>query len=362
MKVDTLTSSDAAATVAVDRRILEQLLMMMIVHSLLRKEGTDDDDDDDALKKMARECMAVNRRGEQSAVSIAQLLGVTERMLDAQLLRLLDGGEEGREVMSLSDAASDQQLMDEAAATKKKRAAAKAAKKKRNKRNKAAAKHKKTRLISWLGGGILPLLMMAAFGSITTLIAFSLIHQSDGSSEGEDPPTLPPSASTSLGQRDIQSIIVSPLPVPVVLAVKSPIFSPSVDSDVSIPSMKSDERVSTCLDTPDWKDNDGYGCAHYEGVYEAGCSGTEKWAGNMGLAINHCCYCGGGSHSICTEDTEGWFNQEGWDCVLYEIIDDPGCPNYGHQTAHTNSAVKGSAIDNCCFCQIDVANNAVSES
>ena len=260
--------------------------------------------------------------------------------------------------------------MDGTAATKKKRAAAKAAKKKRHKRNKAAAKPKKTRLVSWLGGGIIPLIMVAAFGSITTLIAFSLIRQSDGSSEGEDLPTLPPSASTSLGQRDIQSII-SPLPVPAVLAVKSPIFSPS-DSEVSNPSMKSDDRaVSTCLDTPNWKDKDGYGCDHYEDMYESGCSGTDKWAGNMGLAINHCCFCGGGRHtlhtttsssSICTEDTEGWFDQRGYDCVWYEVVDGPGCPNYGHQTAHNNSTVKGSAINHCCFCQIDVANDVVSES
>eukprot|EP00985_Skeletonema_marinoi_P010274 scaffold4836_cov122-Skeletonema_marinoi.AAC.7 len=103
MKVDTLTSSDDAAA-AMDRRILEQLLMMMMVHSLLQKE--DDDDDGDALKKMAMECMAANKR-EQSAVSMAQLLVVAERMLDAQLLRLLDDGLKGREVLS-SDAASDQ--------------------------------------------------------------------------------------------------------------------------------------------------------------------------------------------------------------------------------------------------------------
>jgi len=366
MKVDTLTSSGDAAA-AMDRRILEQLLMVMMVHSLLQKEGTDDDGD--ALKKMARECMAANKM-EQSGVAMAQLLVVAERMLDAQLLRLLDGGLKGREVLS-SDATSDQQLMDaDAAVAKKKRAAAKAAKKKRHKRNKAAAKPKKTRLVSWLGGGIIPLIMVAAFGSITTLIAFSLIRQSDGSSEGEDLPTLPPSASTSLGQRDIQSII-SPLPVPAVLAVKSPIFSPS-DSEVSNPSMKSDDRaVSTCLDTPNWKDKDGYGCDHYEDMYESGCSGTDKWAGNMGLAINHCCFCGGGRHtlhtttsssSICTEDTEGWFDQRGYDCVWYEVVDGPGCPNYGHQTAHNNSTVKGSAINHCCFCQIDVANDVVSES
>eukprot|EP00984_Skeletonema_dohrnii_P038885 scaffold42658_cov122-Skeletonema_dohrnii-CCMP3373.AAC.1 len=178
MVKDTLTSSDADA--AKLRRLLEQLLMMMAIHSLLRKEGTDDDGD--ALKKMAMESMAGPIRREQSAVSVAQLLVVTGRMLDEQLLRLLDGGgEKGREVLSSDAASVDQQSMDaaaDAAAAKKKRAAT-AAKKKRNKRNKAAAKHKKTRLMSWLGGGVIPLIVMAAFGSITTLIAFSLIHQSD---------------------------------------------------------------------------------------------------------------------------------------------------------------------------------------
>eukprot|EP00985_Skeletonema_marinoi_P021635 scaffold13377_cov117-Skeletonema_marinoi.AAC.6 len=134
--------------------------------------------------------------------------------------------------------------------------------------------------------------------------------------------------------------------------------------------MNSDDRVvSTCLDTPNWKDKDGYGCAHYEGMYESGCSGTEKWVGNMGLAIDHCCFCGGGSHtlpnttsssSICTEDTEGWFDQHGYDCVWYEVMDGPGCPKYGDQIARESSTVKGTAYDHCCYCKNAVVASNVS--
>ena len=109
-----------------------------------------------------------------------------------------------------------------------------------------------------------------------------------------------------------------------------------------------------------------------EDMYESGCSGTEKWAGNMGLATDHCCFCGGGSHtlplttsssSICTEDTQGWYDLRGYDCVWYEVMDGPGCPNYGDQTSHESSTVKGSAINHCCHCKnIVVDNTVVSES
>jgi Leucine-rich repeat (LRR) protein len=155
----------------------------------LRKEG----DDDDAFDV-----------GQEQ-----ELWVIVQRLLDAQL-RLLDVGEKGRvEVLS---SASDHQLMDSATAAKKRKAEAKRKKKARNKWNKAAANQKAgSRLVSSLGGGIISLIMMAAFGSITSLISLSLIHQSDGSLEGQVPPTLPP--STYLGQRDLQSnvsIIMSP--------------------------------------------------------------------------------------------------------------------------------------------------------
>jgi hypothetical protein len=301
MDNNTLASSEdaAAAAAAKNRRLLEQLLMIMVVHSLLRNEQTDGDVEE-VLKKMTREFTAVDRRDDQPAVSKELLV-----LLEAQLLRLLDGGEKEQNMLSTVGASTDCQLKSSADA-KKKRAAA--TKKKRNKRNKAAAKHKKTKRMPWQG-----LMMMAAFGSMTALMTFSLISQSDGSSEGDDPPTLPPSASTSLGQRDIESII-SPSPVPLV-AVKSPIFSRTdVDVDdsnlpIELKAVENRRAVSTC-----------------------------------------------------NEDTSGWFDQQGYDCAWYAVMDSPGCPLYGNRTAHESSAAEGSANDHCCHCQIDVSNNVVSES
>jgi len=241
MAATTLASSDDAA----------ELLMMVrvVIHSLLRKEGDEDDAQLEHMKEMVRECgsMALSRR-DQSAVS-KELLAVTQRMLDAQL-RSLDGGEQRRVVVSSS--ASDHQLMESAAAAKKKEKAASVKKKKRNKRNKAA-KHKGTKLKSWLGGGIISLLMMAAFGSTTTLITHSLVPRSDGSSEGKAPPTLPPSTSTSLRQRKLQtSYMASMSPAslsPLAAVVQAPVFSPDTVSNRRRKS--ADERaLSTCFDTP----------------------------------------------------------------------------------------------------------------
>lgn len=295
---DTLAFSKDAAAAAKDRRLLDQLLMIMVVHSLLRNEGTDGDVEE-ALKKMARDLTVVDRRGDLSSFS-KELFVITQRMLDAQLFRSLDGGEKEQEMLSSVGASA---VIKNSAAAKKKRAAA--AKKKWNK---AAAKHKKTKLMPWQS-----LMMMAAFGSIATSAAFSLIPQSDGSSEGNDPPTLPPSASTSLGQRDIESII-SPSPVPAV-AVRSPIFSRTVDDvddnnpPIELKSVENKKAVPTC-----------------------------------------------------SEDTNGWFDQFGYDCAWYAAFDSPGCPSHGNTTAHESSAAKGSANDHCCHCQIDVSNNVVSES
>jgi len=63
---------------------------------------------------------------------------------------------------------------------------------------------------------------------------------------------------------------------------------------------------------------------------------------------------------MCT-DTEGWYSVEGYDCVWYEVMDDPGCPQYGSQTAHWSATAKGSAKDNCCYCKNDVVSTLVSE-
>jgi hypothetical protein len=317
MAAATLPSSDNAA--AMDRRILELLIMMVVIHSLLRKEGDDNVDAHlEQMKMIVRELsMSINRR-DQSAVS-SELLAINERLLDAQL-RSLDGGEnEGRDEVEVSSSASDdQQLMETAAAAKKEEKAAAAAKKKkkRNKRNKAAAKHKGTKRMSWLGGGIISLLMMAAFGfgSITTLnVAFSLIHQSDGSSEGKAPPTLPPSASTSLRQRDLQSSnVASTSPSsrsPFAVVVQAPVFLPDT---VFNRRMKSEETVPLSR-----------------------------------------------ASTICT-DTEGWYDLQGYDCSWYEVMDDPGCPQYGDLYSEYTST--GVAKDNCCYCKNDVVNTVVSES
>eukprot|EP00984_Skeletonema_dohrnii_P002312 scaffold799_cov98-Skeletonema_dohrnii-CCMP3373.AAC.1 len=125
------------------RNLLEQLLA---IRSLMPKKGTADAADDDArdvINDLAKKGKTLNKE-QFAALSTEFLLTV---LLDVMLLRLLDGG---------ATASSDpQQLMDDAAvaAKKKKRAAAK---KKRNKRNKTAKQqHKKTKLMSWLGGGII---------------------------------------------------------------------------------------------------------------------------------------------------------------------------------------------------------------
>jgi hypothetical protein len=328
--------------------------MIVVIHSLLREEGANDDAGE--LKELVTECsMAIHRRGDQSAVP-RELLVVAQRLLDAQL-RLQDGGENtGRVVVSSS--ASDHQLMETAAAAKKnEKAAAAKKKKKRNKRNKAAAKHKGTKNRSWVVGGIISLLIMAVtFGSISTL---SHIPQSHGSSEGNKaPPTLPPSSSTSLRQRDLQSgnnnmAPMSPASVsPFAALVQAPIFSPAVASNPPMNSV--DERaLLTCLDTSNWKDVNGARCTWYE-KYDHRCPEYGSlYGGSMGPATEHCCYCGGGT---CT-DTPGWYDWSGYDCSWYKVRDDPGCPQYGSQTASAYSTAQRSANDNCCYCKNEAVHS-----
>jgi hypothetical protein len=167
--------------------------------------------------------------------------------------------------------------------------------------------------MSWLGGGFLSLIMMAAVGSMTTLITLSLIRQSDGSSEGKAPPTLPPSPSTSLRQRDLQSSmsstspsVISPLPA----FVQSPVFLPAPVSNSPINFV---ETVSSLSPTS----------------------------------------------SICT-DMPGWYDARGYDCSWYEVMDVPGCPQYGDLYVGEN--IFGVANDNCCYCQNVVVSTLVSQS
>eukprot|EP00984_Skeletonema_dohrnii_P036178 scaffold36861_cov205-Skeletonema_dohrnii-CCMP3373.AAC.1 len=94
------SSKDAAER---DRHILEQLLMLMLVDSLWRKDkaGSAGDDDDGALKEVAKESMSI-MRSDQSLFS-QKRLAVTQQLLDAQFLRLMDESEEGRSAVSYSN-------------------------------------------------------------------------------------------------------------------------------------------------------------------------------------------------------------------------------------------------------------------
>eukprot|EP00984_Skeletonema_dohrnii_P015654 scaffold6800_cov89-Skeletonema_dohrnii-CCMP3373.AAC.2 len=259
---------------------------LMAIRSSMSKENEDEDsrDLDVVIKDLAKKGVTLNKE-QLTALSTEFLLTV---LLDAMLLHLLDKG---------ATVSSDrQQLMDVAAAAKKKKKAA--AKKKRYKRNKAAAKQqqKETRLMPWLSGGIISVIIMVAFSFITTpIVTLSLIQPSDGLGEGKAPPALPPSASKSLRQEDMKSNdeastspdIISPLAA----VVPTPVFAPTA---LTIRRMKFDKmRASTCLDTPNWKDKNGNGCDWYE---EYGrCAYADNYAGDMGLASNHCCVCEGGS-------------------------------------------------------------------
>eukprot|EP00986_Skeletonema_menzelii_P012483 scaffold6896_cov82-Skeletonema_menzelii.AAC.1 len=357
---DTTFTSDAAAAGMNRRMLLEQLAA---IRSLMHGE---DASDDDSSRDVIKEAMMGRKEQVAKNLSTEFLLTV---LLDILLLRLLDEGGEGQATVPPTVSSNQQRLMDDAAAKKKKKKAA--AKKKRRKRNKAAAKHKKTKLMSWLGGGMISLIMMmVAFSSIATpIFTLSLIHLGDGSGDA-NAKALPPSASTSLRQRDHGSNnaastsspgIISPLTA----VVPPPIFSPPVDTaavvvSVSSRHMKSDElRTSTCLDTPNWEDKWGYGCDAYE--RNNWCSTADNWAGFMGPATENCCYCGGGSHTFfpttCT-DAEGWFGYEGYNCGWYEVMDDPGCPRYGHileEGAYYADwyyeGYQGTANDHCCHCK-----------
>eukprot|EP00984_Skeletonema_dohrnii_P014355 scaffold6017_cov77-Skeletonema_dohrnii-CCMP3373.AAC.2 len=335
--MDVATSTSDAASMH-RRNLLEQLIT---IRSLMHKNGTAaaDDDSRDVIKDLAKKGITLNKE-QLAALSTEFLLSV---LLDLMLLRLLDEGEEGGATVPPAASSSEQQqVMDDAAAAKKRKKAA--AKKKRYKRNKAAAKRqqKETRLMSWLGGGIISVIMMVAFSFITTpIVTLSLIKPSDGSGEGKAPPALPPSVSKSLRQEDIKpndeastspaDIIISPLAA----VVPPPVFAPTALSNHRM-RMKSDEmRESTstaaidtdhptshnhnsnlptyspftpypsysptksanptqfCLDTPNWKDKYEFNICSY--------TSNGNWLGDMEMAAINCCHCDGGGGITCED-------------------------------------------------------------
>lgn len=364
---DTAFTSDATAAGMKNNRrmLLEQLatIRSLMMHS-------NGDEKDDGSHDIVREAMMC-RKEQMANLSTEFLLTV---LLDILLLRLLndekgEGEGEGETTTvppMIPPSNQQQQFMDDAAAKKKKKAAAK---RKRRKRNKAAAKHKKTKLMSWVGGGFISLIMMVAFSSITaSIFTLSLVHTSDGSSEGGAPPALPPSASTSLRQRDHHAAstslpdIISPLPA----VVPPPIFSPAT-AVVSSHRMKSDEfRTTTCIDTPNWVDIEGDGCDWYE--ENEGCPNANYWEGYMGPATENCCHCVGGGHNqsppITTPsssptisvnptqtcfDTPNWKDKDGNGCDFYDIRN--RC-----SLADDHQGYMGSATENCCSCVLQTSS------
>ena len=122
-----------------------------------------------------------------------------------------------------------------------------------------------------------------------------------------------------------------------------------------------------CIDTPNWVDGSGDGCDWYEAFDTSGCptSGNE-YEGIMGVAVDNCCHCGGGTSSATetptTEtniappsptqpeecfDTPGWVDQYGDGCEWYEAHEFPGCVSYG-----SIDGDMGAASNNCCHCSL----------
>ena len=133
----------------------------------------------------------------------------TDSLMALLILRLLQERKDGRAELLSDDAAFDQQLMNAAAVAKTER---KSADTKKSKKAAAKAKRKRKKqkrranIILLMIGGIMSLIMIANFGSVTPSISpFSLIHQSAALAAGEGP-VLPPTASRSLPKKKRQKI------------------------------------------------------------------------------------------------------------------------------------------------------------
>eukprot|EP00956_Cyclotella_meneghiniana_P010120 scaffold13973_cov43-Cyclotella_meneghiniana.AAC.3 len=136
--------------------------------------------------------------------------------------------------------------------------------------------------------------------------------------------------------------------------------------------------TTSCYDTYNWKDSEGYGCEWYTENEAPECP-EYGWSyeGIMGVAQDNCCHCKGGSETPPTldssllnstisgtdsptstlpsvdsslssscHDTPGWTDAYGESCEWYEIYEVQGCPKYGH----SDGGIMGVAQDNCCHC------------
>ena len=118
-----------------------------------------------------------------------------------------------------------------------------------------------------------------------------------------------------------------------------------------------------CFDTPNWEDSGGDDCYYYEETDE--CPFADDYAGDMGPATDHCCYCGGGSSTLpptnpptassspsssshptmtCL-DTPNWKDRINQGCDIYKNFGAPGCPR-----ADNLAGDMGPATEHCCHC------------
>ena len=82
-------------------------------------------------------------------------------------------------------------------------------------------------------------------------------------------------------------------------------------------------------------------CDWYEENDYPGCPSSGEYGGNMGSAIDNCCYC----YRVPCENTPNWVDKDGDGCDWYEENDYPGCPSYGNTGGNM-----GIANENCCHC------------
>lgn len=110
-----------------------------------------------------------------------------------------------------------------------------------------------------------------------------------------------------------------------------------------------------CQDLDGWTDDRSYGCTWYEIYDEPGCPFYGgKWSNSNGISAREaCCYCreydGISAPPVCYDYNE-WVaatNYGDIDCEWYEYNDNPGCSWQGDWWPNVNNIL---AIDACCYC------------
>ncbi len=386
---DTTLASDAAGIGMSRQILLEQLATLrnlILMHE--DKENADADADADADDSLDMAMKDVAKATEAVALSTEFLLTLTVLLDSWSLLlrlRLLNEGVEGHVTESVVDVAA-------AATAKKKQKKKRASKTKRHKQNKnkdhhkAAGEQKKRKLKPWslvgLGGGIISLIVMIgfSFSSITMpFITVSLFHPSDGSSEGNAAPVLPPTASRSRSFRGTYKrsnnaastspgVIISPLPpVPVALAIV-PIFSPASGTVVTNHREKSDDRALASTNPPTPKPLSSPTTTSAtatpssslnpsnspKATVSASPTQMPSTSSNPSPSVSTLptisaapASASESDISMTCVDTPGWMDKNSRGCYWYKIEyrNDPGC-----QGADVWEGNLGPVSENCCHC------------